>query len=75
MREFKRSVCYVLGEKEKEKESKEMRPAKENEDILKMSGEEQMEYVGSLGLKHLIAFPFYLYVCVCVCVCVCACVY
>jgi len=41
VREFKRSVCYVLGEKEKE--SKEMRPAKENEDILKMSGEEQME--------------------------------
>ena len=41
VREFKRSVCYILGEKEKEKESKEMRPAKENEDILKMSGEEQ----------------------------------
>ena len=44
VREFERSVCCVLGEKEKE--NKGMRPAKESVDILKMSGGEQMGYVG-----------------------------
>ena len=56
VREFKRSVCCVLGEKEKE--NKGMKPAKESVDILKMSGGEQMGYVGGHVVSNIWPLSF-----------------